>query len=256
MTWNVVAKPEILKFEDFWKKPHEIVQKTGLKVLLWGEPETGKTHAALTFPPPVYVVDTEFGTAPLLHKFEGKEIYVFEACQLDARAEVDPLQSLEAVEKAITALQRLEKGTVVIDSATDIWQWIVMWLEQTARRKTESGQPYRFEYGEANRRYRKLIMRLMAQPVNVVLTAQVQSVFDIDGRETGARVPRVQRQTQHMVDLSIHLQKSFNPATKGVVYVGTIEKCRWERTFHKEIVDVTYERIVAALKELGVEVRQ
>jgi hypothetical protein len=58
----------------------------------------------------------------LLPKFKGKEIYIFPACQLDADVKVDPIQSIEAVEEAISKLGRLEKGTIVLDSATDLWQ--------------------------------------------------------------------------------------------------------------------------------------
>jgi hypothetical protein len=122
MTWNLLEKKEEKKTEDIWLTPDKLQKKTGLKVLVWGEPETGKTHFALTFPPPIYVIDTEFGTAPLLPKFKGKEVYVFPACQLDADVKVDPVQSIEAVEEAISKLGRLDKGTIVLDSATDLWQ--------------------------------------------------------------------------------------------------------------------------------------
>jgi hypothetical protein len=213
MTWNLLEKKEEKRTEDIWLTPDKLQKKTGLKVLVWGEPETGKTHFALTFPPPVYVIDTEspltysaqrlsirsgmedtmalgsapfrqssgnlegsnsvddretktsrtssrvlrektkapaspanrrgaefggsdtsvkhtrtgvkdreFGTAPLLPKFKGKEVYIFPACQLDADVKVDPAQSIEAVEEAISKLGRLDKGTIVLDSATDLWQ--------------------------------------------------------------------------------------------------------------------------------------
>jgi len=149
MGWNVLQPAkEVPDASQFWKKPSEIIHKTGLKVLIFGEPEVGKTHFALTFPEPIFVIDTEFGVAPLLSKepFKNKDIRVFEACQLDVdTVEVDPIKSIEAVEQAITALQRVDKGTIVIDSATDIWQWLVAWLEVVASRRTSSGQPYRFE---------------------------------------------------------------------------------------------------------------
>ena len=40
MGWNMLKEEtEELKAEDFWHKPEEIVQKSGLKVLAYGEPE-------------------------------------------------------------------------------------------------------------------------------------------------------------------------------------------------------------------------
>jgi hypothetical protein len=130
-----------------------------------------------------------------------------------------------------------------------------MWLESVARRKTESGQPYRFEYGEANRRWRKLLLRLVAQPVNVVITAQTTSAFDIDGRELPVKLPKIQKQTSHIADIELHLQKLFDPSKKGFVYRATIKKCRFQRGFEAEIEDVTYDKLVEVLKtKLGVEV--
>ena len=76
--------------------------------------------------------------------FKSKDIRVFEACVLDTKTvEVDPIQSIEALEKALTALRTLEKGTVVIDSVSDVWAWMQAWLEVVASKKTASGQPYR-----------------------------------------------------------------------------------------------------------------
>ena len=94
MAWDLKrVKKEEIKPEQFWKKPTEIIHKTGLKVLAWGEPEVGKTHFALTFPEPVYVVDTDLGVAPLLAKpeFRDKDIRIYDAVKLDLeKDEVDP----------------------------------------------------------------------------------------------------------------------------------------------------------------------
>ena len=90
--------------------------------------EVGKTHFALTFPEPVYVVDTDLGVAPLLAKpeFRGKDIRIYDAVKLDLENdEVDPIGSLDMLEKALTALRDVKYGTIVIDTITDIWQWIL-----------------------------------------------------------------------------------------------------------------------------------
>ena len=154
LAWDLKrVKKEEIKPEQFWKKPTEIIHKTGLKVLAWGEPEVGKTHFALTFPEPVYVVDTDLGVAPLLAKpeFRDKDIRIYDAVKLDLeKDEVDPIGSLEMLEKALTALRDVKYGTIVIDTITDIWQWIGAWLEVVATRRTQTGQPYQFEWG--NRR--------------------------------------------------------------------------------------------------------
>jgi len=221
--------------------------------------QTPRTHFALTFPEPLYVVDTEFGVAPLLQKepFKNKDIRVFEACVLDTKTvEVDPIQSIEALEKALTALRTLQKGTVVIDSVSDVWSWMQAWLEVVASKKTASGQPYRFEYGKANMRYRKLILRLLAQPINVVLTAKTTEKYDSQGNPTGLYVPRAQKDTAHMVDVVLYARKEFDPVAKRWKYVSTLQKCRFQRGFEVEIEDVTYDKLVKLLREqLGVVIK-
>jgi len=257
MGWNLLkTETEKPKMEDYWHKPEDIVQKSGLKALIYGEPEVGKTHFALTFPDPIYVVDTEFGLAPLLQKdlFKDKEIRVFEACVLDTKTvEVDPIKSIEALERALSALSTLQRGTVVIDSISDVWQWLQAWLEVVASKKTSTGQPYRFEYGKANMRYRKLILRLIAQPINVVLTAKVTEKYDSSGNPMGVYVPRAQKDTSHMVDVVLYAKKEFDPIAKRWKYASTLTKCRFQRGFEAELEDVTYDKLIALLKEqLGV----
>ena len=130
------------------------------------------------------------------------------------------------------------------------------WLEVVASKKTASGQPYRFEYGKANMRYRKLILRLLAQPINVVLTAKLTEKYDSSGNPTGMYVPRAQKDTAHMVDIVLYLRKQFDPIAKQWKYVSTLQKCRFQRSFEVEITDVTYDKLVQLLRErLGVVIQ-
>jgi len=48
--------PEI---SEFWAPAKEIAHEQGLKILIWGREEVGKTYFCLSAPPPVYIVDTE-----------------------------------------------------------------------------------------------------------------------------------------------------------------------------------------------------
>jgi len=215
----------------------------------------GKSHFALTAPEPIHVIDTEFGIAPLLLKepFSSKDIRVFEAAQLSVEtAELDPIQSIEAVEQAVAYLKDINTGTIVIDTVTDIWQWIGAWLETVATARTQSGRPYQFEWGKANIRYRRLILRLMAKPrVHVILTGQPRPLYDEQGRRLGSMEPRVQRQTEHMVDAVLYLEKRSYPGY--VKYVATLTKCRFQRGFNTTIEDITFDRLVNVLEtELGV----
>lgn len=120
-------------------------------------------------------------------------------------------------------------------------------METQAIRRTKTGQPLRFEYALANERYKYFIMRLLASECTVVLIAQSQQSYSSSGEETGIYVPRWQKQSPFWVDLVIHTQKKFVQNTWQ--YVATIEKCRYQRAFNAEIVDITYEKLVGLLRE-------
>lgn len=242
---------------DYFKKSSGIVYSQGLKCLAWGDPETGKTFLSLTFPEPIYVIDTEFGTAPVARHFPDKEIYIYEAAVLDPDTdEPDIEKSLKELENAIAMLKDVDKGTIVIDSGTDIWSWLGAWVEQQARkagRMTSAGTPQRLEWGRANLRWRQLILRLMAKPVNFVITAQLTEEYDSKGQAAGTYRPRIQKQTAHMCDIIMRLEKVYRGKPPKSKYIATLEKCRFQRGMDLEIQDVTYDKLVKELKDkLGV----
>jgi len=262
MGWSQLVKKEldIPKPEDFFTPLQRIKHTGGLKVGIYGKPETGKTYFALTCPPPVYVIDTEFAAKKVARvHFPEKRIFIAEVTHIDPITDQpDPIRSLENVEKAIAAIAstNIERGTIVIDTVTDIWQWICAWLEQVATRRTQSGQPYRFEYGLANERYRQIIVRLLAKPVHVVLTAHESPIYDEKGQEIpGLTQGKWQKQTPHWVDIVLHAQKRFNASLKRWQYVTTIEKCRFKRGLNAQIEDITFQKLVNFLRQnLGVDV--
>jgi len=250
MGWEALRTKRIEKLDrgNFFKPAAE-VEKKGIKIGVYGDPETGKTYFACSCPPPVYILDTEYGTAPVLRHFRKKEIHVYEAAYIDPKTdELDPLESIERVGQALTTLAEMKEGTIVIDTGTDIWNWIRAWLEAQSVKKTASGTVYRFEYGRANLKYRNLIMKIIAKPLNFVVTGQTRVVYDVEGRPTNIIEPRWMKQTEHWVDVLIHTKK-IEEKSGRTRYFGIIRKCRWQRAFNLEIEDITYDKLVQALKE-------
>jgi len=217
---------------SFFKRASKVRMKKGLRVGYWGEPGTAKTHNLLTFPKPIFLIDSEFGSYPLLEQPEFAKwlypnvpvdmIHVFEAAVLDEHsAEPDPLLSLEAIESALTALISVPFGTVVLDSGSDIWGFISTWLEDLAVKRTAKGDKYQFEWGKANSRYRLLMMRILSKPLNFVITGQSNDIRGADGKVTGGKKPAWQNKTPHWVDLSIECTKASDNKFRGKV-----TKCR------------------------------
>lgn len=244
---------ETLLKETLFRPLREIAPERRLKVGVYGKAEVGKTHFALTFPAPVYVIDTEFGVVPLSKKFADKDIRVFECFVVDEKNKKgNPVLSLMQVENAVKELANVSEGTIVIDSISDVWTWEEMRMreivEQTGR------QVYQFDWGIANRHYLELIRQLLSYPVNLVLTAKARDVYGSEGqRLEGLIEPRWQRDTEYLMDVVIRLDKrTMAQPNVGLItrYVGTIEKCRAERQFNKEIQDLTYDKLVLALKDV------
>jgi len=261
MTWNnVKKKEETLEKEEFFRAGSTLTLDQGLKVLVWGDAGVGKSYFALSAPPPIYVLDTEFGTMPVVRHFKDKEIYVFEAAILDPDTdEPDAEASLKKIERALATLKDIDKGTIVLDSGTDIWGWLGAWVEQGAQKKgkmTSIGQPQRLEWSRANTRWRQLILRLMAKPVHFVITAQPQEEYSSKGEAMGIYKPRIQKQTEFMCDIILHIEKEFKKGARKPVYKATLTKCRFQRGLELTFEDVTFDGLCEVLDEkLGVKVR-
>ena len=169
---------EVKKADDMFTPIKQVNKRRGLKVMIWGETECGKTYFALSFPEPIYVISTEFGVSQLQHHFPDKDIRIMECSEpyteTPGKADdnepfaIDPVKSLEKVELATEALKDITKGTIVIDSVSDIWSWLGMWLHYNAQTSTskKSGKEFmmRTEWQHANAKYRWLIMRLLCAP--------------------------------------------------------------------------------------------
>ena len=239
-----------LKINEVFKPIAESYKRRGLKIVISGPPEAGKTYVGLSAPSPVYVISTEYGVTQLAHHFKGKEIYVIEANVFDPDSdEVDPLKSLEEVDKAIKLLRDVDKGTIVIDSITDIWSWVMHWLHVVSeKKKSGGGKEYmpQFEWGKANERYRFMIMRLLSRPTHFIATARVKPEYGADGKITGNTKPAWMQETPYFADIQIDMmKKTIGGVTK---YLSMISKCRFQRQFNKTIEDLTFPKLTDELK--------
>lgn len=90
------------------------------RILCWGPPGMGKSTMGFSFPEPVCVIDTENKAADLKKKFSGKNIFIWTPDGFDdaVQARDEALNLLEEYEA-----QTDEKGTVVVDSMSDMWEW-------------------------------------------------------------------------------------------------------------------------------------
>jgi hypothetical protein len=273
-TKNEVKKPLFVSSK-------EAQSLTGIKILYWGEFGTGKTYDACTFPGPIHILSTEFGCAPIVSQTGREDIFRLECTdpftekpkrangeEDDEPFATDPVESLNKVEEATEWLYQAYKngdikgGTVIIDSISDIWAWLANWLDYIAKKQQSksSGKEYmmRTEWQKANAKYKWILMRLLALPCNLVMTARSSPVYDGQGNVTASSKPKAQGETSYYVDVVAHLTNEVvndvgqdgKVSGSKIVRACTIEKCRLgDVPGDLHMKDGTYESLKEALSD-------
>lgn len=251
-----VLEPEVKDNKPLFVSSKEAQSLSGIKILYWGEFGTGKTFDACTFPGPIHIISTEFGVAPIVAQTGRDDIFRLECTDPftekpvkangdldDEPFATDPVDSLNKVEEATEWLHQQYKngsvkgGTVIVDSISDIWAWLANWLDYIAKKAVSkgSGKEYmmRTEWQKANAKYKWILMRLLALPCNLVMTARSAAVYDGTGNITAQNKPKAQGETSYYVDVVAHLTNDVeNQIVDGkiagskIVRKCTIEKCR------------------------------
>lgn len=95
-------------------------QEHTFTIMWWGNESVGKSHACYTFPQPVCIIDTEHKADDIAHKFSDKEVFLWQPNDFD--------EAVEARDEALNLLSEWEaktgeKGTLVVDSMADMWDW-------------------------------------------------------------------------------------------------------------------------------------
>ena len=228
-----VSKADISVFTKPAKQEIQV-----LRIGVFGLTGSGKSHFALTAPPPVFVIDTEKGVPPLIHRrgspFEDKDIRVADVLATDEYGDVDLVKSLRKCEQAIEAAAKYahehpeERGTIVLDTASELWGWYGIWLEsEGATRFTKSGEMLRVEWGKVNRPYTQQMYRLILSGWNVVVTAKARELYTRGGEPMGVYTMRAQKDTEHWLDVVLEAR-----------HMGTHREFRTVKNRLKDTVEV------------------
>jgi len=232
----------------------DIAAKRGLKVAVWGANGTGKTHLALTFPEPIFVIDTEMGSTPLRRKFKDKEINVVNVINVDNSGEAwegDDVKDFEQVKSGVDFLLSKpveeQKGTIVIDSGSDLWSMIqgygkvkIFKLKPVDRLKTQ------WDWGPITKIHRDLIRRILKSPYNLVITGKAQEIYS-GPTPTGAYEGKFQKDIPYVCDVVVKVEKAL--VNKQIKRRGTITKCRMNGDIDGEMIpDMTYDKLASMIK--------
>jgi hypothetical protein len=214
---------------------------------VWGHEKAGKSTLALTFPEPVRVMNFNFGIAPLRRNFPGK---VIEESQLYLQTIGDMLECSKLLgrfyQDYLWAVQNACGGTVVVDTASELWQLIysVKLEEVKARRaKKKKEDPddvevYPFDYNQANVLMSSILSLPWRYPdVNAVFIHQAKVKWE-GKQETQQLEPHWFKQTPAITGVTIQMKKSNG------AYLGVIERCRDNGSLEgMEVKDLDYDTL-------------
>jgi hypothetical protein len=208
--------------DDFFKPIVELETVNNLFAAIQGRPKVGKStfclSAVAATDGPVYVLDTEGAirlNSQSLPREQRERIFVAEVLQFAGKSnnKVNLVESLDALIAAVNkisdaALAEPEiKGTIIVDSATDIWDWLGIWLDEAAEvKRTKTGAMPRFEWGKANEKYAEIMYMLKRTNWNVLMTYRSKEACNSDGTPLGFDIPRWQKNTAHWVDLIMEMK--------------------------------------------------
>jgi len=223
---------------DLFKPVTELMPDRALKIGIWGKAKVGKTHFCLTIPTgKIYVIDTEGSIKTNIQQFGPDvqaRVFVAEVLQFadKEKRHINLVQSLDvlvdAIDKITSAIADESSGiTIVIDSATDMWDWLGIWIDEKPGTQHIKGgdQVARLEWGKANKRYAEMMYMLLHGKCNVIMTFRAKEAVGNDGANLGYYVPRWQKNTDYWLDLIAQIDKVGNKRSmifKGGRYGDTI----------------------------------
>ncbi|MHA2312706.1 MAG: AAA family ATPase [Candidatus Thorarchaeota archaeon] len=246
---------------DFFKPANELEMVRGIKLAVQGESKVGKSHFGMSCPPPVFMIDLELGDLPVyldqysgaaeykpqfpnekLFPDGGKEIYIMECLELDKNDDIDYTASIQKMLDALKAMVDVKRGTVVLDSATLFWKWAELKWKKALYGSAKPGEKFKFQFdwGPPTEEYFRVMMRLMAKPIHLVMIGHEKAQYGTDGKPIpGLYEGKWQPQTPHWAHMTLRLWKTPDP-TGPPQYGATITKSRYSRALDERIDPVSY----------------
>lgn len=180
----------------FMTKTTTASKPSRLLVTAWGPPKSGKSHFALTFPDPIMIVNLDRSVEDIQYKFSGKEIWrgdIEIPKRLDAEACAQILNLIdEVLDQSLPEIDE-RGGTLVIDTATWLWQVVQKVLLQPHKEKKARGgadpdsvRVLPFQYADANLWMSSILRRVIPyENTSAVFLHGAQDVYNEGGQPTG-----------------------------------------------------------------------
>lgn len=231
---------------------------------VWGDKKTGKTSFALSFPKPIWVMNLDFGVDEL---FISRPELLGEVQRMNLQMNelTDPgtwgqlLQQFHDGYLAALEAAQIAGGTVIVDTATQLWQVIQAvkiehvrnqrlaaveaktYANDTKKQEAleRAQKPSQLDYGQANAFMGGLMRRAMHYDrASAVFINRAKPEYSEGGRPTGnmeyhgfGELPAISQ---------VHIQLS----KKGGTHMARINDCRFNSSLEGlEIANANYEII-------------
>ena len=249
MSWGEIKQEEKVevKSENLFKALKDEVKDSGLNILVYGDFGTGKSHFALSGKAPVYIIDTEKGTRPLLKNFKDKEVFVLNVFGST------PKETYENILNALKTLSTLNDegkvGTVVFDSITDLWEVCQTYAkEEIWKIKDTDRLKSQWDWGIINKLYYKILKQFLLMSCNFVATARIAEVYAGAGQPTGTYKPKCQKETEYWVNIVIRMVSKISQGS--FKFSGVIEKCKEDGKLQgKSLENISFDKLTELLIE-------
>ena len=275
-----VRRTAAKKIDDYFKPASKTDQIKGLKIALQGGPKVGKTDFGMTMPPPIYIIDLELEAQlvynnrysakskppyqsifpdEVLDESGGKDVRILECVVLNNKDDIDYDKTIDYMFEALDAMAGINRGTVILDSATLYWKYeelkwkLIKPTKDGLKDKPGSKFKFQFDWGPPTEEYFRVMMRLMAKKgVHLVVCGHEDSLYDGSGNIIqGLYKGKWQKQTPHWMNMTLRLYKEYTTTESGLkpVYGARIVESRYARAIDTILPEVSYHGLKKVMKE-------
>ena len=263
--------------KDLDKYFKDTIKPTAFVTLFFGDTDCGKTYPAMTFPEPIFIIDTENrAILTKAYNFDNKAINIFEPVQFKTEFDgnnVDPFDSHKTIEQITKFVidfanqvkqRKIKQGTLVIDSCTDIWTFIQDWgTIELSKRSNKKGAradnitgeiTTQFDWKVPNKKHFELlgILRsLIKYGIFIVFTAREEKTPDYAQQQNKnpllKDIIRAQKDVPFLADIIIQSVKRENQGQ--VKNYALIKKLRGLPVPNQMVENISYDKIINLIKQ-------
>lgn len=251
-------------------------------MLFFGDTNVGKTCCAMTFPEPIFIIDTEKrANKTKKYHYAGKDVRIFDPVVIkeDYVDDADAINypaSIDNITNFVVALNRkiqsgeIKQGTLVVDSLTDIWKWVQEWGKE---RLVKIGKVNRetmaiknqFDWGIMNGKNARLMLlfrHVTKSGLNFVGTARETNAPDYIQAKQAVKLPTEKIRCQKDVPfdfcslINLRVQRMKTPTGFNVKYLADIIRLDTINVNKLPIENISYEKIKEMIDNLPKEIKE